>query len=204
MEKTCTNAHLRGLFNQTLQHYKWGEWSEWRNRRNIHTNFRFFLRINLLWRFEAGDTYLLTGIRTAAIPYKYKYSHIITYPKPYGPYFVSKFDIPYVCLYHMYIPAVHSCLNELYNIHGDTHAIFKVNVQSEQEPYPSNGDTFDMNRLRIIQTTIRTIQYHLDKTYRNPEQSEKLPFRYTNRRINHFSLHFLITCKIAYALTRDI
>ena len=62
--------------------------------------------------------------------------------------------------YHVYVPAGYSCPNELYNIHGDTHAPIKVNVQKEHKPYRSNGDTFDTNPSRILQTTLRTIQYH--------------------------------------------
>ena len=97
-----------------------------------------------------------------------KYSRIITYhyiSMPYGPNLTNKFAIPHVCLYHVYVPTVHSCPNELYNIHGDTYATIKVSVQSEHEPYQSNGDTFDTNPLRIIQTTLRTLQYRPYKTY---------------------------------------
>ena len=68
---------------------------------------------------------------------------------PYMPNLTNKFTIPCVCLYHVYVPDVHSCPNELYNIHGDTHATSKVTVQSEHEPYQSNGDTLDTNPLRI-------------------------------------------------------
>ena len=89
-----------------------------------------------------------------------KYSRIITYhyiSMPYGPNLTNKFAIPHECLYHVYVPTVHSCPNKLYNIHGDTHATIKVTVQSEHEPYHSNCDTFDTNPLRIIQTTLRTL-----------------------------------------------
>ena len=96
-----------------------------------------------------------------------KYSRIITYQyisMPHGPNLANKFAISHICLYHVDVPAVHSCPNELYNIYGDTHATIKVTVQSEHEPYQSNGDTFDTNPLRIIQTTLRTLQY-----LRNPK-----------------------------------
>ena len=58
-----------------------------------------------------------------------KYPRIITYHSismPYGPNLTHKFAIPQVCLYHVYVPTVHSCPNELYNIHGDTHATNRV------------------------------------------------------------------------------
>ena len=90
-----------------------------------------------------------------------KYSRIITYhyiSMPYGPSLMNKFAIPHVWLYHVYSPTVHSRPNEVYNIHGDTHATIKVTVQSEHEPYQSNGDTFDTNPLR-------TLQYRPYKTY---------------------------------------
>ena len=97
-----------------------------------------------------------------------KYSRIITYhyiSMASGPNLTNKFAIPHVCLYHVYVPTVHSCPKELYIIHGDTHATIKVTVQSEHEPYQSNDDTFDTNPLRIIQTTLRTLQYRPYKTY---------------------------------------
>ena len=126
-----------------------------------HTHyFTFSLRISHSWRFGAGNTYRCRTLR--------KYSRIITYhylSMPYGPNLTNKFAIPHVCLYHVYVPTVHSCPNELYNIHGDTHATSKVTVQSEHEPYQSNGDTFDTNPLRIIQATLRTLQYRPYKTY---------------------------------------
>ena len=50
------------------------------------------------------------------------------------------------------------------NMHGETHTTIKVAVHSEYEPYRSNGDNFDTNPLRIIQTTSRTILYHPYKT----------------------------------------
>ena len=115
---------------------------------------------------------------------------------PYGPNLTNIFVIPHVCLYHAYVPTVHSCPNELYNIHGDTHTTIKVTVQSEHEPYQSNGDTSDTNPLRIIQTTLRTSStVRTKRTVREPEQSEKLPFGYKSRRISHSSPHFLITMK---------
>ena len=97
-----------------------------------------------------------------------KYSRIITYhhiSMPYGPNLTNKFAIPHLCLYHVHVPSVHSCPNELYTINGDTHVTIKVTVQSEHEPYQSNGDTFDANPLSIIQTTLRTVQYRPYKTY---------------------------------------
>ena len=112
------------------------------------------------WRYVLADKHP-NRIRTLR-----KYSRIITYhyiSMAYGPNHTNKFAIPHVCLYH--VPTVHSCPNELYNIHGDTHATIKVTVQFEHEPYQSNGDTFDTNRLRIIQTTLRTLQYRPYKTY---------------------------------------
>ena len=111
---------------------------------------------------------------------------------PYEPNLTHTFAVPYVCFYHVYAPAVHSCPNELYNIHCNMHATSKVIVQSEYEPYLSNGDTFDINLIPIIQTTLRT-----KRTVRDPEQSEKLPFHlgYKNCRITISLLHFLITIK---------
>ena len=50
-------------------------------------------------------------------------------------------------------------------MHDVTHVTIQVAVQSEYEPYLKNGDTLDTNPLRIIQTTLRTIQYHPHKTY---------------------------------------
>ena len=128
-----------------------------------------------------------------------KYSRIITYhyiSMPYGPNFTNKFAIPHVCLYHVYVPAVHSYPNELYNFHGDTHATIKAAVQSEHEQYQSNGDTFNTNPLRIIQTTLLpSSTVRTKRTVREPEQSEKLPCGYKSRRISLSSPHFLITIK---------
>ena len=48
-----------------------------------HTHyFTFSLRISHLWLYGAGDTYLPTGIQTAAVPYQSTPAslHIITYP----------------------------------------------------------------------------------------------------------------------------
>ena len=33
----------------------------------------------------------------------------------------NNFAAPYLCLYLVYVPAVHICPNELLNIHADTH-----------------------------------------------------------------------------------
>ena len=49
-----------------------------------------------------------------------------------------------------------------YNMHGVTSLVY---VQCEQEPYRTNGDTFNTNPLRVMRTTLRTIQYHRHKTY---------------------------------------
>ena len=114
------------------------------------------------WRYELADRHT-NRCRTFR-----KYSRIIKYhyiSMPYGPNLTNKFAIPHVCLYHVYVPTVHSCPNELYNINGDTHVTIKVTEQSEHEAYQSNGDTFYTNPLRIIQTTLRTLQYRPYKTY---------------------------------------
>ena len=94
--------------------------------------FTFSLRISHSWRFGAGDTYLPTSIRAAAVPYESTPAslHIITYPCRMG-------QTLRICLYHGYVPTIQSCPNELYNIHGDTHATIKVTVTSEHEPYQS-------------------------------------------------------------------
>ena len=50
--------------------------------RTIRIILHFFPLISHSWRFGAGDTYLPTGIRTAAVPYESTPAslHIITYP----------------------------------------------------------------------------------------------------------------------------
>ena len=50
----------------------------------------------------------------------------------------------------------------------------------------------------VPSSTVRT-----KRTVTEPEQSEKLPFGYKSRRISHSSMHFLITMKMAYPLTRE-
>ena len=150
----AATGHMEWRPYKTPHRDEWGARSEWKNPRTIpnHThNFTFSLRNGHSWRSGAGDTYLPTGIRTAAMHTKVLPYHYIS--MPYEPNFTNKFAIPHVCLYHVYSPAVHSCPNELYNIHGDTHAKIKITVQSEHEPYQSNGDTLDTNPLRIIRTT---------------------------------------------------
>ena len=89
---------------------------------------------------------------------------------PYRPNLTNKFAIPYVCLYHVYVPATHCFQNELYSIHGDTHATIKVNVQFKHEPYQSNGETFDTNPLRIIRTT-NILTFSTARTKWKPEQT---------------------------------
>ena len=108
---------------------------------------------------------------------------------PYGSNLTSNFSVPYVCISFTMLRT--SCTqleewnkwkesgfrpllcryrlncarrwrNELYNIHGETHAPTKVKLQSEHESYRSNVDTFDT------------------KT-----------FGHTNRRISHSSPHFV-------------
>ena len=39
-------------------------------------------------------------------------------------------------------------------MHGVTHVTIQVAVQSEHEPYGTNGDTFYTNSLRIMRTTL--------------------------------------------------
>ena len=73
-----------------------------------------------------------------------------------------------------FLPAVHSCPNELYNIHGDTHSTIKVTVQSEHEPYQSNGDMFDTNQLLIIRNTLRTLQYRSKKCHLGRKVAESV------------------------------
>ena len=79
-----------------------------------HThNFTFSLRISHSWRFRTGDTYLRLAFDplpylTEVLPHHY-------ISMPYGPNLTNKFAIPHVCLNHVYVPAVHSCPNELYN-----------------------------------------------------------------------------------------
>ena len=116
-------------------------------------------RIILHFFYESGQE--IRTCRLASEPLQYLTKvlphHYISMPS--RPHLTNKYDITCVCLYHVYIPAVHSCPIELCNIHGDTHATIKVTVQSEHEPYQSNGDTFDTNQLLIIRNTLRTLQY---------------------------------------------
>ena len=115
---------------------------------------------------------------------------------PYRPNLTNKFAIPCVCLYHVYVPAVHSYLNELYNIYVDTHATMKTTY---------NPNTSRISRMVIRSIRILYVSYELHyvpsstfrttRTVREPEQSEKSPFAYKSRRISHSSLHFLITMK---------
>ena len=53
---------------------------------------------------------------TKVLPHHYK-------SMLYGPNLLNKFAVPYVCLYHVYVPAVHSCPNKLYNIHHSKRTI---------------------------------------------------------------------------------
>ena len=118
-----------------------------------HTqDFTFSKPISHSWWFGARDTYLPSGIRTAAVPYGSTPASLQIHAVWAEPY-----TLPYVCLYHVYVPAVHSCSNKLYTILGDRHATIKMNVQCEHEPNRSNDDTFDTNPLLFIQTTLRTI-----------------------------------------------
>ena len=90
---------------------------------------RPFLKIRG-WRYVLADRHP-NRCRTLR-----KYSRIITYhyiSMSYGPNLTNKFAIPHVCLYHVYVPTVHSCPNELYNSRGNTHVTIKVTVQFEHE-----------------------------------------------------------------------
>ena len=154
-----------GLANQTPHCDEWGARSEWKKTRTMP--YRIILHFLYESAIRGGSGLEIRNIladrhpnrcRTKVLPHHY-------ISMPYGPNLTNKFAIPHVCLYHVYVPTVHSSPNELYNIHGDTHATIKVTVQSEHEPYQSNGDTFDTNPLRIIQTTLRTLQYRPYKTY---------------------------------------
>ena len=125
-----------------------------------------------------------------------KYPRIITYHSismPYGPNLTHKFAIPQVCLYHVYVPTVHSCPNGLYNIHGDTHATNRVirtrAVSFEWRYVQYDSITYHTNY--ITYPPVPSVQ----KVLLEPEQSEKMPFGYKSRRISHSSPHFLITMK---------
>ena len=121
-----------------------------------HTHDFTFLSTNQPFLAVRGRRYVRADWKPNRCRTLRKYSRIIRYhyiSMPYGSNLENKFAIPHVCLYYVYVPTVHSCPNELYNIHGDAHATSKVTVQSEHEPYQSNGDTFDTYPLRIIQTT---------------------------------------------------
>ena len=162
-----------GLANQTPHRDVWGARSEWKKSPNHTEPYELFYIFSTNQPFVAvrGWRYVLADRHPNRCRTLRKYSRIITYhyiSMPYGPNHTNKFAIQHVCHYHDYVPTVHNCPNELYSIHGDTLVTIKVTVQSEHEPYQSNGDTFDTNPLRIIQTTLHVctlLQYRPYKTY---------------------------------------
>ena len=124
------------------------------------------IRIILHFYYESaicGGVRMPTGMDPLPYLTKILPHHYVT--MTYWPNLTNNIAIPYVCLYHVHVSAVHSCPNELCDIHCDTHATIKVTVQSEHEKYQSYGDTYDTNPLRIIGTTSRTFQYRPYKMY---------------------------------------
>ena len=117
---------------------------------------------------------------------------------PYGPNLTNKFAIPHVCLYHVSVPTVHSCPNELYNIHGDTYATIKVNVQSEHEPYQSNGDTYRTSYITYPPVpSVQNVLLGILSNLKNCHFGIKVAESAIPRRI------FWILWKMAYTLTRE-
>ena len=139
---------LKGMSNQAPHRDEWVARSEWKKSLNHMHNFTFSLRISHSWRYQELRTYQLAA---ESLPYLAKVLPHYYISMPYWPNLTNKFAIPYVCLYHFYVPAVHSCPNELCNIHGDTHATIKVTVQIRTRAV--SVDTFDTNPLRIIRST---------------------------------------------------
>ena len=129
--------------------------------------------VRIIWLFlyeSAIPDYSGQEIRTCRLaskplPYLKKVLQHHYISMPFRPNLTNKCALPHVCLYHVYVPAIHSCPNELDNSHDDMQATIKVTVQSEHEPYQSNGDTFDTNQLRSIRTTLRALQHRPYKTY---------------------------------------
>ena len=98
---------------------------------------------------------------------------------PYGSNLTNKFVVLYVYLYHTLTS--HTQLPELTVQYSSRYARYHQSKRTIRTR--ANGDTLDTNSLRIIRTILRIIQYRTirtKRTARNPEQTEKLPFRYTN------------------------
>ena len=204
-----------GLANQTPHRDEWGARSEWKNPRAIPNDthyFTFSLRISHSWQFGAGDTYLPTDIRIAAVLYESTPAslHIITYnyiSMSYGPNLTNKFAIPHVCLYHVYVLTVYTQLPEWTIQYSWRYARHdQSNRAIRTQPYQSNGDTFDTNPLRNIQTTFNTyppvpsVQNVLLGSLSNPKNCH-LGIKNAESAIPHRI--FWILWKMAYTLSRE-
>ena len=100
------------------------------------------------WRYVLADRH-----PNAAVPYESTPAslHIITYPCRMGQ--SLRINSPYLTYaYTMFT-------YQPYTVARMNFTIFMAirTPQSEHEPYQSNGDTFDTNPLRIIQTTFCTL-----------------------------------------------
>ena len=138
-----------------------------------------------------GRIYLATSTRTAAVPYESTpvslHIHVV-WAKPYLPYLTY-------ANYHVYVPAVQSGSNELYNNNGDTHATIKVNAQSEHEPYWSNGDRYESITYHTSYITyhpVPSVHNVLSGIINNPKNGHS---GIEIARISHFSPHFFITMR---------
>ena len=168
------------------------------NHTKPYAYFTFSLRISHSWRLGAGDTYLPTGIRTAAVPYESTPAslHIITYPCRMGQ--SLRINSPYLTY------AFTMFTYQPYTVAPMNYTLFMA-IRTLRSRSPCNPNTS-----RICRMTIRSIRIHYvsykthcvpsstvrtKRTVREPEQSEKLPFVYKSRRISHSSPHFLITMK---------
>ena len=155
----------------------------------------FSIGISHSWRFGAGDTYLPTGIRTAAVPHESTSAslHIIKYTWRMGQ--TLRINSPYLTYaftmftYQPYTVARWAIQHSWRYARHD-----QITVQSEHEPYQSI--TIRSIRIHYVSYKLHYVPsgtVRTKRTVREPEQSEKLLFAYTSRRISHSSPHFLIT-----------